>query len=91
MEGVGADGEAAELQASHFALEGPGVAVDVEDALAEEVAEDGGEGFALWVVVEVGFEDVVDVVGVGGEDVGEDVDGDGGGGGVGEEVGVPIG
>ena len=80
VEGVGAIGGGAYLEAGHFTLELPGVAVDVEDSVAEEVAEEGGELFAFRVVVEVSFEDVAEVEGVGGDD-------GGGGGGAAEEEG----
>jgi len=56
----------------------PGVAVDIEDAAAEEVAEERGEGLALGEVVEVGLEHVLDVGQVGGDSAAEDVDVDGG-------------
>ncbi|KAJ6853243.1 uncharacterized protein M6B38_251165 [Iris pallida] len=88
--GVGADGAAAELEAGHLALEVPELAVGVEDPVAEEVPEDGGEGLPLGEVVEVGLEHVLDVVRVGGDDVVEDVDVDGLRGRVAEEVGVPV-
>lgn len=74
-----------------LALEAPGRTVDVEDAAAEEVREDGGEGFSLGVVVELGLEDVANVGWVGGDDVTEDVEVDGVRRGSCEEVGVPVG
>jgi len=77
-EGVGAHGDAAELEAGHLALVAPRVAVDVEDAAAEEVPEESGEGLALGEVVEVGPEHVLDVGRVGGDGAAEDVDVDGG-------------
>lgn len=64
--------------------------IDVENAVTEKVAEDGREWFSFGIVMKVGFEDVLDVVGVGGDDVGEDVEVDGGGGGKGKKVSVPI-
>ncbi|WVZ88345.1 LOW QUALITY PROTEIN: hypothetical protein U9M48_034878 [Paspalum notatum var. saurae] len=88
---VGAHGDAAELEAGHLALVAPGGAVDVEDAAAEEVAEERGEGGALGEVVEVGLEHVLDVGRVGGDGAAEDVDVDGGRGGGPEEVRVPVG
>ncbi|KAJ1274278.1 hypothetical protein BS78_05G050400 [Paspalum vaginatum] len=88
--GVGAHGDAAELEAGHLALVAPGAAVDVEDAAAEEVPEERGEGGALGEVVEVGPEHVLDVGRVGGDGAAEDVDVDGGRGGVPEEVRVPV-
>lgn len=90
LERVGADGDAAELQACHFALEQPRVAVDVEDAAAQKIAEDCGEWLAFGVVVKLGFEDVLHVLGVGGDDVAEDVEVDGSGGRFSEEMRVPI-
>lgn len=47
----------------------PAVAVDVEDTSAEEIAEDGGEGFAFRVIVEIGFNHVFYVVWICGDDV----------------------
>lgn len=80
--------------AGNLALGRPEVGVDVEDAKAEELVEDGAEPGALDVVGEVGAEEVVDDGGVGGADaVGEAeeaVDLDGGGGGGGEEVSDPV-
>jgi hypothetical protein len=57
---------ATELVAGNLSLQFPGLAVDVEDALAEEVFEGLVEIGSLAVVVEVGFEDVLDDVWVGG-------------------------
>lgn len=64
--------------------------IDIENAVTEKVAKDGREWFSFGIVMKVGFEDVLDVVGVGGDDVGEDVEVDGGGGGKGKKVSVPI-
>jgi len=89
-EGVGAHGDASELEASHLALVAPGVAVDVEDAAAEEVPEERGEGLALGEVVEVGLEHVLDVGRVGGDGAAQNVDVDGAGGRLPEEVRVPV-
>ncbi|KAK9153736.1 hypothetical protein Sjap_001216 [Stephania japonica] len=91
VEGEEADGGGGELEGGELALEGPGGAVHVEDAAPEEVTEDGGEGLAFGVVGELGVEDVVDVDGVGCDDVVEGVEGDGAGGGLAEEVGVEVG
>lgn len=67
-EDEGTDSFGGELETGSLALETPVVAVGVEDAGAEEVMEDGGEGGAFWVVVEVGLEDVLNVGRVGGDD-----------------------
>lgn len=80
LERVGSDSDASELQACHFALEPPGVAVDVEDSSAQEIAEDGGEGLPFGIVIEAGLEDVLHVFRVGGYGVAEDVHVDGSGG-----------
>uniref|UniRef100_A0A8R7UFK0 Uncharacterized protein n=1 Tax=Triticum urartu TaxID=4572 RepID=A0A8R7UFK0_TRIUA len=88
--GVGAHGDAAELEAGHLALVAPGVAVDVEDAAAEEVAEERGEALALGEVFEVGLEHVLDVGRVGGDGAAEDVDVDGARGRLAQQVRVPV-
>lgn len=59
--------------------------------MTKKVTKDGREGFSFGVVMEVGFKDVLDVVGVGGYDIGDDVKVERGGGGVGKKVSVPIG
>lgn len=79
-----------EFEGGHLLLEAPGVAIDVEDSFAEEVAEDGREGFPLGKVVEPGLENVLDVFHVGRDGVAEHVDVDGFGRGGSEEVGVPV-
>jgi len=71
-------------------LKAPGIAVDVENSLAEKVAEDGGEGFPFGVVVEIGLENVLDVVRVGGNGVPQDMHMDGAGWGLSEKVRVPV-
>jgi len=53
-----------ELESGGFALHEPGVAVAVEDAVAEEVVEGGVPPGALGVVVEARAEDVLEVLGV---------------------------
>ena len=58
-------------------LELSGVAVDIEDATAEEVAEEGREGLPLGKVVKLGLEHVLYVVGVGSDHVAKDMDMDG--------------
>jgi len=87
---VGANRDASEFKTGHFALKAPGIAVDVENPMAEEVAEDGGEGFPFGVVVEIGLENVLDVVGVGGYGVPQDMHMDGARWGLPEKVGVPV-
>jgi len=69
-----------EFEGGHLLLEAPGVAVDVEDSFAEEVTEDGGEGFPFGKIVEPGLENVLDVFRVGSDGVAQDVDVDGFGG-----------
>lgn len=54
--------------AGELALREPEVTVGIEDATAEEVAEDVDEGLALGVVAEVGLEYVLHIVRVGGDD-----------------------
>lgn len=90
FERVGAIRDAAYLHTGHLALELPRVAVDIENSSAEEVAEDGGEGLAFGVVMEAGFQDVFDVVGVARDGVAKHVHVDGSGGGVSEKVSVPV-
>lgn len=63
------EGSGVELVAGELALELPGGAIGVEDAVAEEVAEGAVEGGAFVVEGEVGLEDVLDDGGVGGEHV----------------------
>jgi len=53
-----------ELESRGFTLHEPGVAVAVEDAVAEEVVEGGVPPGALGVVVEARAEDVLEVLGV---------------------------
>lgn len=78
IEDEGTDGLGVEFEAGGLALETPERAVGVEDAVAEEIVHGGGDKAALWVVVEVGVEDVLDVGRVGGEDEGGDGGGEGG-------------
>lgn len=88
-----AEGLGVELMAGDLAEGLPVKAVSVEDAGAEKVGEGGVEVEAFGVEVEVGFEDVVDVGGVGGEGLAEAeraVEDEGGGGGLEEEVREPL-
>lgn len=89
LEGLGA-----ELVAGDLALESPGGSVGVEDAVAEELADDGGEAGAFDVVGEVGVEQVADIGGVGGGhaigEVEEGVDLNSGRWGSGELLGDPV-
>ena len=55
------EGASGELEGGGLALEQPGVVVGVEDALPQEVVEDGVPGGGLGVVVEPGLEDVLQV------------------------------
>lgn len=55
LQRVGANCHTSELEAGHFTLEAPFVTINIEYSAAEEVAEDGREGFSLGVVVEVGL------------------------------------
>ncbi|KAG9455044.1 hypothetical protein H6P81_007948 [Aristolochia fimbriata] len=50
------------LEAGHLPLEPPGVPVDVEDAVAQEIAEDGREGLPLGVILEPGLENILHVL-----------------------------
>lgn len=83
-----------ELAAGGLALEGPEVAVGVEDAVAEEVGEGGAGAVAFGVIGEVGAEEVLDDEWVGGADATGEAEGapdlDGGGRGGGEEAGDPV-
>lgn len=67
--------------------------VGIEDAAAEEVVEERDETWALGIVRESGFENVLHGGGVGGDDAvdlaGAEEDG-GVGGVVGEDVGGPV-
>ena len=87
---VGANRDAPEFKTGHFALKEPGIAVDVENPLAEEVSEEDGEGFSFGVVLEIGLENVLDVVGVGGYGVPQDMHMDGARWGFSEKVRVPV-
>lgn len=91
VEGEGADGQRAELGRGEHALEAPEVTVDVEDATAEEIAEDQREGFPLRIIIESGFKHVLHVVGIGGDGVTEDMDVNGARWRLAEEVGEPVG
>lgn len=55
--------------AGKLALRVPELAVGVEDAATKEVTEDIGERFALGIIIKVGLEHVLDVVGVRRHDV----------------------
>ncbi|KAK8623455.1 hypothetical protein V6N13_118340 [Hibiscus sabdariffa] len=46
-------------------LELPGLPVGIEDTVAEKTKESGNEGRAFGVVIEVGIENMEDIVGVG--------------------------
>lgn len=92
-----ADDERAErasvkLKAGGFTLRAPEVAVDVEDAEAEEVMEVSEGAGAFGEGGEVGFEEVFDVGRVGGDDAtgAETGEGEGVGWGGGEDVGGPV-
>lgn len=90
LEGMGSYWDAAELEACHLSLKLPEVAVDVKDAAAEKVSEYSREGLAFWVVVETGFDHVLDVFRVSCDGVVEYVDVDGFGWGLAEEMRVPV-
>lgn len=90
VEGVGSDGETAELERGHLALELPQIAVDIEDSSAEKIAQYGGELFPFGVIVEIRFEHVFNVFWVGGDYIAENMNMDGAGGRFGEEMGVPV-
>ena len=79
--------------AGELALGPPELAVDVENAEAEKVAEDLSEGLALGEVVEVSLEYVLHVLGVSSDDGAtgtEAADDDGVGGGVSKKISVPV-
>lgn len=80
--------------AGDFPLKCPGITVDVEDALAEEIVKYVVETGAFNIVREVGEEEVADVGGIdGADDVGEVEEGvnlESGGRGLREEVGDPV-
>ncbi|KAI8573489.1 hypothetical protein RHMOL_Rhmol01G0281600 [Rhododendron molle] len=86
-----ANRDAAEFKTGYLPLKPPRVAVHVENPLAQKIAQDRREGPALWVVLEIGSEHVLDVFRVGRDGVVEDVDVDCPGGGAAEEVSVPVG
>lgn len=67
------------------------MAVDVEDASAKQIAENGRELFPFRVIVEPGSQDVLDIIGIGGDDVVGNVDVYGSGRRFLEKMGVPIG
>lgn len=90
LDGVGSHGDAPQFHESHLALEDPVFPVDVEDAPPEEVAEDGGEGPPLGVVLEAAAQHVLDVGRVGRDGVVEDVDVNSVGRGAAEQVLVPV-
>ena len=76
-----------------LSLEFPGFAVGVENAVAKEIAKCMVQSVAFMINVEMGFEDVLNHGGVGGEDLaGAEgaVEGEGGGGGVMEDFGDPL-
>jgi len=73
-------GVVVEFEGGHLLLEAPRIAIDVEDSFAEEVTEDGREGFPLGKVVEPGLENVLHVFRVGRDGVAQHVDVDGFGG-----------
>lgn len=82
-----------ELVSGDLSLELPIVAVGVEDAVAEEIAQCSTQGEALGVDVEMGLEYSSEDGGVGGEDLAgtkRTVEGEGGGGRVMEDVGDPL-
>lgn len=80
--------------AGDLALDGPEVAVDVEDSIAEELMEDVMKARTFDVIGEVGDEEVVDVEGVGSADamggVEEGVDLESEGRGSGKHVSNPV-
>ena len=79
--------------AGELALGAPELAIDVENATAQKVTEDLGEGLALGEVVEISLEHVLHVFGVGGDDGAactKAVHHDGAGGGVSNKISVPV-
>lgn len=90
LEGVRPDRHAPQLHTGHLALEPPRVAIDIENSTAQQIAEDRGEWSSFGVVVEPGFEDVLNVFRVGSDYVSEDVNVNGPGGRLFEKMGVPV-